>query len=236
MKILKRVFIIIILLLIVTSLSIELFYQYKVNQIEPKKLLSQNNYSSTAHEILWVYNKEKGKIDLEKFSATKFALNFGKISILNNPKKYTSSFPKGLSVISNVARNQLINNTSISQGDWHLKNLILSVWVSKHYSKIEALNYVLDTMWFGHNIHGLFEASLFYYNKNINKLTTSEIISLLAIAHSPIRLSPYINPKKHIAKAKEIAKKLKLNWPIKYKDYSYTFPTFSSKNKQNLNE
>lgn len=229
MKTLKRVFFIVFFLLIAVILSIEFFYQYKINKLQPSKLLSHNSYSSASYDILWVFNGEKGKIELEQFSATELAYDFGKVLILNPKEKHASLFPKGLSVISNVARNQLMNNTPTSQGDWHLKNIVLSVWVSKHYTEIEVFNYILDTKWFGNNIHGLFEASKFYYNKNVNKLNTSEIISLLVIAHSPKRLSPHINPNNHIAKAKQIAQKLKSNWPKKYKAFSYAFPSFSNR-------
>ncbi len=227
MKILKRLFLIVFSLVIAFIISIEFYYQYKINQLEPRKLLSHNSYPLVSHEILWVFSGEKGNIALDQFSATELACDFIRLLTSDSSRKDSSIlFPKGFGIVSNAAKNQLLNSSHKSQGSHHFKNIVLSIWVSKHYKEDETFNYILDTKWFGNNIYGLSEASKFYYNKNVNKLNTSEIISLFVISYSPRIFDPYISQDKHIRKAKKIVNKLKKNWPIKYKNYFYSFPSF----------
>ena len=149
MRIVKKLLMGFIVILLLIPVSIELFYQYRVYILQPKKVLSKVKYSSLFHDVLWVSFKEKGDKRLEKFTATGFVYRQIKYTVSSRaiPRltgRYNVS-PKGVSIINQVARNQLMNRSNVG-ASWHLNNAVFAIWVSNNYKEYEAFDYVLDSM------------------------------------------------------------------------------------------
>ena len=81
-----------------------------------------------------------------------------------------------------------------------LKEIYLSFLLEKEYSKDDILEAYFNTLYFGHGIYGIQNASLFFYNKNCDKLNIPESAMLVGIINAPGLYSPFINYEKSIEK------------------------------------
>ena len=94
---------------------------------------------------------------------------------------------------------QTIKNLYLTQEKTYsrkIKELFLSVEAELHYTKEEILETYFNTLYYGHGIYGIQNASQFYFNKNPNELTLAEIAMLIGIPNSPNNYSPYLNDEK----------------------------------------
>lgn len=66
-----------------------------------------------------------------------------------------------------------------------LKETIKAIQIEKQYSKDEILNLYFNNVYFGKNIWGLRTAGLYYYGKEVEKLTQTELLYLLTILRGP---------------------------------------------------
>ena len=126
------------------------------------------------------------------------------------------------SLISNIKAGKIVAGaSSISQQ--YVKNLYLSfeqTWERKleeafltvrletHYSKDEILEGYLNTIYFGNGIYGIKDASLYYFNKDINDISTEEAIILAGIPKSPNNYNPINNWESCLKRAKIVSKLL----------------------------
>ncbi len=94
---------------------------------------------------------------------------------------------------------QTIKNLYLTQEKTYsrkIKELFLSVEAELHYTKEDILETYFNTLYYGHGIYGIQNASQFYFNKNPNELTLAEIAMLIGIPNSPNNYSPYLNDEK----------------------------------------
>ena len=94
---------------------------------------------------------------------------------------------------------QTIKNLYLTQEKTYsrkIKELFLSVEAELHYTKEEILETYFNTLYYGHGIYGIQNASQFYFNKNPDKLTLAETAMLIGIPNSPNNYSPYLNEEK----------------------------------------
>lgn len=82
-----------------------------------------------------------------------------------------------------------------------LKETIKAIQIEKEYSKDEILNMYFNNVYFGKNIWGLRAAGLFYFSKEVENLTQSELLYLLTILRGPNYYSkrPEISQRRYIA-------------------------------------
>ncbi len=66
-----------------------------------------------------------------------------------------------------------------------LKETIKAIQIEKQFSKDEILNLYFNNVYFGKNIWGLRSAGLYYFGKEVEKLTQTEILYLLTILRGP---------------------------------------------------
>ena len=107
----------------------------------------------------------------------------------------TQSIVEGASTITQ----QTIKNLYLTQEKTYsrkIKELFLSVEAELHYSKEDILETYLNTLYYGHGVYGIQNASQFYFNKNPDDLTIAEIAMLIGIPNSPNNYSPYLNKEK----------------------------------------
>lgn len=74
-----------------------------------------------------------------------------------------------------------------------LKELYLSIRLELDYSKNEILEGYFNTLYFGHNLYGIYNASKFYFNKEPINLEIDEICILANIIKNPNLYSPVLN-------------------------------------------
>ena len=146
------------------------------------------------------------------------------------------------SLISNIKAGKIVAGaSSISQQ--YVKNLYLSfeqTWERKleeafltvrletHYSKDEILEGYLNTIYFGNGIYGIKDASLYYFNKDINDISTEEAIILAGIPKSPNNYNPINNWESCLKRAKIVSKLL-------YDNKVITKDVYNSLDFNNLN-
>lgn len=94
---------------------------------------------------------------------------------------------------------QVIKNLYLTQEQTFsrkIKELFLSVEAELHYEKEDILETYFNTLYYGHGIYGIKNASLFYFNKEPYQLSIAEIAMLIGIPNSPNNYSPYLNDEK----------------------------------------
>ena len=112
-------------------------------------------------------------------------------AVLSNLK--SGRFQQGASTISQ----QLIKNTHLSQEKTlkrKLKEWKLTRQLERKYSKQEILEKYLSVIYFGHNCFGLRSAARFYFGKEVNELDLADSAILAGLVKSPNNYSPFKNP------------------------------------------
>ncbi|MEA4820900.1 MAG: transglycosylase domain-containing protein [Erysipelotrichales bacterium] len=103
-------------------------------------------------------------------------------AIIENLKE--GSIVQGGSTISQqLARNIIRDNRKTVTRK--LKETIKAIQIEKHYSKDEILNLYFNNVYFGKNIWGLRTAGLYYFDKEVENLTQTELLYLLTILRGP---------------------------------------------------
>jgi penicillin-binding protein 1A len=105
----------------------------------------------------------------------------------------------GSTISQQLARNIIRDNRKTVTRK--LKESIKAVQIENQYSKDEILNLYFNNVYFGKNIWGLRTAGLYYFGKEIEKLTQTELLYLLTILRGPNYYSkrPEITQKRYNA-------------------------------------
>lgn len=105
---------------------------------------------------------------------------------------------QGGSTISQQLARNIIRDTSKTITR-KLKETIKAIQIEKQYSKDEILNLYFNNVYFGKNIWGLRTAGLYYFGKEVEKLTQTELLYLLTILRGPNYYSkrPVITEKRY---------------------------------------
>lgn len=89
----------------------------------------------------------------------------------------------GSTISQQLARNLIRDNRKTVARK--IRETIKAIQIEKQYSKDEILNLYFNNIYFGKNIWGLRAAGLFYFSKEVEKLTHSELLYLLTILRGP---------------------------------------------------
>ena len=81
-----------------------------------------------------------------------------------------------------------------------IKELITAIKIEKAYTKSEILELYFNSVYFGHGTYGVQAASLYYFGKDISKITLDESAILIGLLPAPARYSPIRHPEKSITK------------------------------------
>lgn len=73
------------------------------------------------------------------------------------------------------------------------KEILISKKLTEKYSKKQIMEFYVNDVCFANGIYGIAGASKAYFNKNVNKLSLSEIAYLCAIPNSPTYYDPYVD-------------------------------------------
>ncbi len=89
---------------------------------------------------------------------------------------------------------QLARNAFLTQEKTYsrkIKEIILSFYLERHYSKDKILEMYLNQVPYGFNAYGVEAASQLYFNKSVKDVGLAEAAYLASLLQSPTALSPY---------------------------------------------
>ena len=98
-----------------------------------------------------------------------------------------------------------------------IKEAYLAIYLEENYSKEKILELYLNGLFFGENIYGISEASLYYFNKDQKELNIAEASYLAAIINSP---NTYLKEEDNKSSLERKNLVLKLLNKYNYIDYS----------------
>src|SRR5471032_3339635 len=112
-------------------------------------------------------------------AAVNYAQNFG-----------SSRRPQGASTITQqVAKNFLLNNELSATRK--IKEILLALKIERTYTKDKILELYLNEIYLGLGAYGIAAASLVYFDKSVNELTTPEIAYLASLRKGPNLFHPF---------------------------------------------
>ena len=135
-------------------------------------------------------------------------------------------------VFNNIGNNTVIGASTITQQ--YVKNLYLSnektllrkikelyyaIKLESIYSKKEILEGYLNTIYFNHGIYGIYDASMYYFNKEPIDLSYAESATLAAIIKAPTTYAPDVDFRKNQKRKEVILKTLLDNSKITDEEY-----------------
>lgn len=91
---------------------------------------------------------------------------------------------------------QLAKNLFLSQErsfTRKFEELLLSIEIESHFDKNKILELYLNTIYFGSNFYGIYDAAQGYFGKKPKDLTLAECAMLAGIPNAPSVYSPYVN-------------------------------------------
>ncbi len=74
-----------------------------------------------------------------------------------------------------------------------LEEIMLAINLERHFSKDEILEMYLNTIYFGSNFYGVWEAAEGYFGKEPSELTLAESAMLAGLPQAPSAYSPYVD-------------------------------------------
>lgn len=217
----KKIFIILIIVIILLSFKEEINFNNRI-------IIYDSDNNELAYSI---NNKYSNKIDINKINTRQISyvleiedrnfydhkgVNFKSTfrAIFNNI--FNNKIEGGSTITQQMIKNIYLNNTkSIKR---KANEMILAYNIEKIMTKDEILSEYLSSIYFGNNIYGLNNASIYYFNKEYNDLSDDELISFIALWNSPSIYSENINKWK--SKKNQILEKLYINNLITLDNYN----------------
>ncbi|MDX1958634.1 MAG: transglycosylase domain-containing protein [Leptospiraceae bacterium] len=127
-------------------------------------------------------------------------------------------YNQGASTITQQLARILIDDRrkSISR---KFKEASVALAIESEMTKDQILEAYLNQVYLGHGAFGMENASLYYFNKNLQALNVMEMVVLSSLASAPNKYSPFKNPEKSKKRIKQILTSL-VNKKIISNDYS----------------
>lgn len=100
-----------------------------------------------------------------------------------------------------------------------IQEVMIAINIERNYTKNEILEGYLNSIYFGHGIYGVSDASEFYFQKKCDNLTLSECAILASIPKGPSLYSPILNPVNNLERKKIILKEMYQDGVIKENEY-----------------
>lgn len=123
----------------------------------------------------------------------------------------------GSTITQQYARNLFLDQSQTITRK--VKEAFYAMQLEMHYSKEQILTGYLNTIYFGHGIYGIKDASKIFFNKDISSLTMSDIALLLGSCNSPTYYSPYLYYDNAISKRNQILYSLYYRGVIDEEEY-----------------
>lgn len=200
MKFLKRLFIILILIILIIGTVIVLngykLYKTATNEISISDKIAEiksiDTYVSIKDVPEYYINaviavedhrfKDHGAIDI---------ISIGRAIVSNFQAK---EFNEGGSTITQQVAKNLYFITEDDVVSRKIAEIFVAMDLEKNYSKDDILEFYINTIYFGEGYYGIREASNGYYKKEPKDLTLYEATLLAGVPNAPSVYAPTINP------------------------------------------
>ena len=215
-----KIFITWIRRIIITFLSIMIII-YSIGYLYEKPDIGQGHYIQIFDNNgnrFYTSNKQSNDVSLDEVSQDFLASivavedhrfynhrGFDPIGILRAVKNniISQSTSEGASTISQQYA-RLLYLTNERTWSRKIKEAFLTVRIESHYSKDEILTGYINTVYFGHGIYGIKNASHYYFDKEPSELDLNEASMLAGVINGPVYYSPFND----ITKAKQRQEKV----------------------------
>lgn len=205
-------------------------------QKEAKNLVAQSTvdtFRQTETSVVYDSKKKvitelKGEKDVYYLDSNNIPDYAKKAIVSIEDKKFYSHGGVDLKAISRAMWQYIKHNGHISQGGstitqqlskniflsqertWErkIKEMFISLELEKKYTKEQILEFYLNNVYFSNGHYGIQSASNGYFNKNVDKLSLSEIAFLCAIPNAPTRYDPLKNYDNTIGRRDRILKQM----------------------------
>lgn len=133
-------------------------------------------------------------------------------NFISGKKKYGAS-----TITQQYARNLYL---SFEKTYWRkLKEAYYALLLESNYSKDEILEGYLNTIYFGHGIYGIHDASYYYFGKPAAELSLKEAATIIAIIKAPTHYSPLTHYQQNQERANLILSLMKSQGKISDLEY-----------------
>ncbi len=126
-------------------------------------------------------------------------------SVIDNISSMSKRFG-GSTITQQYARNLYLNNEKSYERK--IKEAYYTVLLENNYSKDEILEGYLNTIYFGHGVYGISDASHFYFAKKAKDLTLAESATLASIPKAPTYYSPITHFEKNKIRKELVLKQM----------------------------
>lgn len=183
------------------------------------KINNNNYYYNYINEINPLISKFYISIEDEDFY-NHIGVDFNAIfrSILSLIKNKGDIVQGGSTIHQQVIKNNVIpNGTNIYKRK--ILEILTAPTFNEYYEKDKVMEFYLNTNYYGNNIYGINNASLYYFNKYTSQLNISEIAMLVGMSNAPSKYNPKANEELAINKRNLVLDKLLKNNTITYDEY-----------------
>lgn len=207
MKILKKLFIILILIILIVGIVIILngykLYKTTTNEISISNKISEiksNDTYVSINDVPKYYINAVIAVEDHRFK------EHGAIDIISIGRAIISNFQaKELNEGGSTITQQVAKNLYFITEDDVVSRKIAEIFVAmdleKNYSKDDILEFYINTIYFGEGYYGIREASNGYYKKEPKDLNLYEATLLAGVPNAPSVYAPTINPE--LAKSRQ---------------------------------
>lgn len=126
-------------------------------------------------------------------------------AILNNI--HSDNKQGGSTITQQLSRTLFLDNDKSLKRK--IKEALITIRLETHYQKKEILEQYLNSIYLGHNIYGIAQASTYYFNKDNKELTIDEVAMIVGIANAPNINAPDINYTNALKRKNYVLKSLK---------------------------
>lgn len=151
-------------------------------------------------------------------------LEHGGVDLLANVRaflaliKHKGEVTQGASTITQQLARTIFLTNEVSY-ERKLKEIFIAVDLEKKYNKKQIMEFYLNNVYFANGYYGIQAASKGYFNKNVSKLSLSQIAFLCAIPNNPTIYDPLDHPDNTIKRRDRILLQMEKDGKISEAEY-----------------
>jgi membrane peptidoglycan carboxypeptidase len=140
----------------------------------------------------------------------------------------TDELQGGSTITQQLARTLYLNN----ERTWKrkIKEALIALWLEQNFSKNEILEMYINSVYLGNGVYGFPAAAKYYFNKSLEQLTPIEIAMLTATLRSPEKANPQEDLNKDFSK--NVLRKMKEAGIINEGEYENAVNNLETKHTQ----
>ncbi|MDR3534094.1 MAG: PBP1A family penicillin-binding protein [Rhodopila sp.] len=108
----------------------------------------------------------------------------------------------GSTLTQQVAKTLFLTNARTTKRK--VQELLLTLWLERHFSKKEILEIYLNRVYLGSGAWGMDAAAKMYFGVSARRVTLAQAAVLAGLPRAPSRFNPRVNPGAALARAKEV--------------------------------